>query len=143
MAKFLALLLATAAAFGYVQAQCTPNAVLCGTTIMNVEQCESSVSSLTSKRHTILTTLSGHHHQQQTQKLHLPRITTATAMHNNNNNKRKTGADESTLVFLTPQGNPAINCAFHTNSAGEPQARGAFCCAEGRCSQQGDNAICD
>jgi hypothetical protein len=42
MAKFLAVLLATAATLGLVQAQCTPNAVLCGTTILDVQQCKPS-----------------------------------------------------------------------------------------------------
>jgi hypothetical protein len=40
MAKFLAVLLATAATLGLVQAQCTPNAVLCGTTILDVQKCK-------------------------------------------------------------------------------------------------------
>lgn len=39
MAKFLALLLTTAAALGLVQAQCPANAVLCGTTIVDTLQC--------------------------------------------------------------------------------------------------------
>ncbi|KAG7287350.1 hypothetical protein NEMBOFW57_006860 [Staphylotrichum longicolle] len=91
MAKFLALLLTTAAALGLVQAQCPANAVLCGTTIVDTLQC----------------------------------------------------APEGSLVFITPAGNDPRNCAFHTNEDGLPQGRGAFCCAEGRCFQNGLQASCD
>ncbi|KAK4150511.1 hypothetical protein C8A00DRAFT_17978 [Chaetomidium leptoderma] len=91
MAKFLALLLTTAAAIGLVQAQCPANAVLCGTTTLNELKC----------------------------------------------------ADEAALTFITPKGNPPQNCGYQTNGEGLPQGRGAFCCADGRCLQNGLDAFCN
>jgi hypothetical protein len=40
MTKLLTLLLTPAAAFGLARAQCSPNAVLCGGTILDVQQCK-------------------------------------------------------------------------------------------------------
>ncbi|KAK4173282.1 hypothetical protein QBC36DRAFT_59974 [Triangularia setosa] len=52
--------------------------------------------------------------------------------------------NELDLVIITPANNSAANCIFPTNEDGVPQARGACCCADGRCTANGGTAaICD
>ncbi|KAK4126464.1 hypothetical protein N657DRAFT_556948, partial [Parathielavia appendiculata] len=50
---------------------------------------------------------------------------------------------EGSMTFITPRGNEIRDCAFPTDGMGLPQPRGAFCCAEGRCFQEGLGARCD
>jgi hypothetical protein len=47
------------------------------------------------------------------------------------------------MTTITPKGNPIRNCAFHTDETGNPLALGAFCCADGRCFQEGLTARCN
>jgi hypothetical protein len=47
------------------------------------------------------------------------------------------------MTTITPQDNKIRNCAFRTDETGNPLAKGAFCCADGRCFQEGLNARCN
>lgn len=122
MAKFLALLLATAASITLTQASCAPDAILCGTTIMNVLQCK------------YLTLLSA-------DILHTCTIGARTTVRPDTR-LSMIGENEGDLTLITPAGNDPQNCAFKTDALGTPQGNGAFCCADGRCLQMGRFAYC-
>lgn len=48
------------------------------------------------------------------------------------------------MRLITPADNDPRNCHFFTDELGEPQARGAQCCAEGRCVTGPDlRSFCD
>jgi hypothetical protein len=128
MAKFLALFLIATAAL--TTAQCPPNTRLCGSDILDNLKCKPHPPSSLSPIHP-----STHPAQQPTP---IPFQPTPLRIPSNNqptkltNQLTNTGGDDS-ITLITPKGNDPRNCNFFTNSEGTPQARGACCCAEGRC----------